>query len=84
MLMAVMTVVVQTLGPEEAFAAIEYGTLALLWGMMVLVEMLKDDALFDLWVCSQPLLSSIAKFTASAHHVSFHSTLVDLDQFMKW
>nr|AOW69279.1 low silicon 2-like protein [Acanthoeca spectabilis] len=52
MIMGVMTVVVQTLGPEEAFEAIEYGTLALLWGMMVLVEYLKDDALFDMFVNS--------------------------------
>ena len=48
MVMGAMTVVVQTLGPEEAFEAVEYGTLALLWGMMVLVEYLKDDALFDM------------------------------------
>lgn len=48
MVMGAMTVIVQTLGPEEAFDAIEYGTLALLWGMMVLVEYLKDDALFDM------------------------------------
>lgn len=40
----------QTLEPEEAFLAIEYGTLALLWGMMVLVEYLKDDALFDMFI----------------------------------
>jgi len=50
MIMGAMTVVVQTLGPEEAFEAVEYGTLALLWGMMVLVEYLKDDALFDMFV----------------------------------
>nr|AOW69284.1 low silicon 2-like 2 [Didymoeca costata] len=50
MIMAVVTVVVQTLEPEEAFLAIEYGTLALLWGMMVLVEYLKDDALFDMFI----------------------------------
>lgn len=50
MIMAVVTVVVQTLSPDEAFHAIEYGTLALLWGMMVLVEYLKDDALFDMFV----------------------------------
>jgi Na+/H+ antiporter NhaD/arsenite permease-like protein len=50
MIMGAMTVVVQTLGPEEAFDAIEYGTLALLWGMMVLVEYLKDDALFDMFI----------------------------------
>jgi Na+/H+ antiporter NhaD/arsenite permease-like protein len=46
-LMGVVTVAAKTLGPEEAFDAIEYGTLALLWGMMILVEYLKDDALFD-------------------------------------
>jgi len=50
LLMAVVTVVAQTLGTEEAFLAIEYDTLALLWGMMVLVEYLKDDALFDLFI----------------------------------
>ena len=50
MIMGVMTVIVQTLGPEEAFDAVEYGTLALLWGMMVLVEYLKDDALFDMFI----------------------------------
>jgi Na+/H+ antiporter NhaD/arsenite permease-like protein len=48
MMMGAMTVVVQTLDPDEAFNAIEYGTLALLWGMMVLVEYLKDDSLFDM------------------------------------
>nr|AOW69283.1 low silicon 2-like 1 [Didymoeca costata] len=48
--MAVITVVVQTLTPEEAFESIEYGTLALLWGMMVLVEYLKDDALFNMFI----------------------------------
>nr|AOW69306.1 low silicon 2-like 2 [Stephanoeca diplocostata] len=48
--MGICTVVAQTLGTEEAFLAIEYDTLALLWGMMVLVEYLKDDALFDLFV----------------------------------
>jgi len=50
LLMGVVTVVAQTLSPEEAFLAIEYGTLALLWGMMVLVEYLKDDALFDMFI----------------------------------
>jgi len=50
LLMGVFTVVANTLGPEEAFEAIEYETLALLWGMMVLVEYLKDDALFDMFV----------------------------------
>jgi len=50
LLMGVITVVADTLGPEEAFEAIEYETLALLWGMMVLVEYLKDDALFDMFV----------------------------------
>ena len=45
--MGVLTVAAQTLGPHEAFEAIEYDTLALLWGMMILVEYLKDDALFD-------------------------------------
>lgn len=48
--MGIATVVAQTLGTEEAFLAIEYDTLALLWGMMVLVEYLKDDALFDMFV----------------------------------
>lgn len=48
--MGVITVAAQTLGPEEAFYAIEYDTLALLWGMMVLVEYLKDDAIFDMFV----------------------------------
>nr|AOW69276.1 low silicon 2-like protein [Diaphanoeca grandis] len=50
LLMGVVTVIADTLGPEEAFEAIEYETLALLWGMMVLVEYLKDDALFDMFV----------------------------------
>lgn len=50
LLMGVVTVVAQTLGTEEAFLAIEYDTLALLWGMMVLVEYLKDDALFDMFI----------------------------------
>lgn len=50
LLMAVITVVAETLGTEEAFLAIEYDTLALLWGMMVLVEYLKDDALFDMFI----------------------------------
>jgi len=50
LLMGVVTVVAQTLGTEEAFEAIEYETLALLWGMMVLVEYLKDDAMFDMFV----------------------------------
>lgn len=50
LLMGVITVVAQTLGTDEAFEAIEYETLALLWGMMVLVEYLKDDALFDMFV----------------------------------
>jgi len=50
MMMGVITVAAQTLGPHEAFEAIEYGTLALLWGMMVLVEYLKDDALFDMFI----------------------------------
>jgi len=50
LLMAVFTVIFETLGTEEAFLAIEYDTLALLWGMMVLVEYLKDDALFDMFV----------------------------------
>lgn len=50
LLMGVITVIAGTLGPEEAFEAIEYETLALLWGMMVLVEYLKDDALFDMFV----------------------------------
>jgi len=46
-LMGVVTVAAKTMEPEEAFDAIEYSTLALLWGMMILVEYLKDDALFD-------------------------------------
>jgi Na+/H+ antiporter NhaD/arsenite permease-like protein len=50
LIMGAVTVIVQTLSPEEAFLAVEYGTLALLWGMMVLVEYLKDDALFDMFV----------------------------------
>jgi Na+/H+ antiporter NhaD/arsenite permease-like protein len=50
LLMGVCTVAAKTLSPEEAFLSIEYGTLALLWGMMVLVEYLKDDALFDMFV----------------------------------
>lgn len=50
LLMGVITVIAQTLGTEEAFMAIEYDTLALLWGMMVLVEYLKDDALFDMFI----------------------------------
>lgn len=50
LLMGVITVVAGTLGPDEAFHAIEYETLALLWGMMVLVEYLKDDALFDIFI----------------------------------
>jgi len=50
LMMGVVTVVFQTLTPDEAFEAIEYGTLALLWGMMVLVEYLKDDALFDMFI----------------------------------
>lgn len=32
LMMGVVTVVFQTLTPDEAFEAIEYGTLALLWG----------------------------------------------------
>ena len=50
LLMGVITVIAGTLGPDAAFKAIEYETLALLWGMMVLVEYLKDDALFDMFV----------------------------------
>lgn len=50
LMMGVITVIANTLGPDEAFEAIEYETLALLWGMMVLVEYLKDDALFDMFV----------------------------------
>jgi len=50
LLMGAVTVMAQTLTPDEAFEAVEYGTLALLWGMMILVEYLKDDALFDMFV----------------------------------
>lgn len=47
MLMGAMTVVIQTLTPEEAFDAIELGTLALLFGMMMLIEYVKDDSVFE-------------------------------------
>jgi len=50
LLMGVITVIAGTLSPDAAFEAIEYETLALLWGMMVLVEYLKDDAIFDMFV----------------------------------
>ena len=41
------SVIVGTLTPTEAFAAIQSEALALLFGMMVLVEYLKDDSVFD-------------------------------------
>ena len=47
MLMGAMTVVIQTLTPEEAFDAIQLGTLALLFGMMMLIEYIKDDSVFE-------------------------------------